>query len=327
MSKVFDCLYGGPNTAKSESAARLIEHVFTTTRKRSRVVLGDGSGLTYQHLVDAGIVDMCEFGTRPWPQDTMQKLSDGWWPNAENVLVKTDPAVLETFGVCVFEGLSVAGAYIMGNVKGGLAERSGRGEKIGQDSPIRIVEGDVNPANGQVVSGTGPGTTFGGNPPSHYNVAQRTLLECLQRSKALPIDYVLWTAHEADNNPEKDINKESLVGPESVGKAMTGSIQRNFNNTLHFVTVAKKVKVVDTHTGKPVDSMDLEYRLHTRDHFSATGSTQVRYKACTRGGDDSLPAYIVAKKPGEGLLDYYTQLATMRTARTASLMAAPGLSV
>lgn len=52
MAKIFDLLYGGPNTAKSESLARLIEHNYRTTRKRSRIVLGDGSGLTYQHLVD-----------------------------------------------------------------------------------------------------------------------------------------------------------------------------------------------------------------------------------------------------------------------------------
>ena len=327
MAKVFDCLYGGPATAKSESIARLIEHVFKTTKKRARVAVGDGSALTYEHLVDAGIADLCDFGTRPWPQDTMQKLSEGYWPDAKGNLVPTSDAEMATIGVYVFEGLSVAGAYIMGNVKGGLAERSGRGEKIGQDSPIRIIEGDTNPANGQLIAGSGPGSTFGGNPPSHYNVAQRTILECLQRSKALPVDYVLWTAHEADNNPEKDQNKESLVGPEVVGKALTGSIQRNFNNTLHFVTVSKKERTVDPHTGKPTDKSNLQYRLYTRDHFSATGNTTVRFKACTRGGDDSLPEYIVAAQPGMALLEYYQQLAAMRKARVASLMAAPGLSV
>lgn len=327
MSKVFDCLYGGPATGKSEAAARLIEHVFKTQKKRARVVVGDGSALTYEHLVQAGIADLCEFGTRAWPQDTMQKLSEGYWPDAQGMLQPTSDIELQTIGVYVFEGLSVAGAYIMGNVKGGLAERSGKGEKIGQDSPIRIIEGDVNPTNGQVIKGSGPGTTFGGNPPSHYNVAQRTILECLQRSKALPCDYVLWTAHEADNNPEKDMNKESLVGPEVVGKALTGSIQRNFNNTLHFVSVSKKERVVDKHTGKPTDTAKLEYRIYTRDHFSASGTSTVRYKACTRGGDDTIPEYVVAESPGTALLAYYQQLSAMRTARVASLMATPGLSV
>lgn len=334
-AKVFDCIYGGPGTAKSESCARLVEHVYKTTGKTARVVVGDGSGLTYEHLEQANIASICDFGTRPWPQDTMQKLSSGYWPRpGTGELVPLGfklPApewpggfiwenTLENVGVYIFEGMSVAGAYIMGNVQGGLAERAGRGEKIGQDSPIRIIEGVVDPRTGKVEGG--PGTAFGGNPPSHYNVAQRTILECLQRSKGLPVDYVLWTAHEADNNAEKDINKESIVGPEVVGKALTGSIQRNFNNTLHCVTVSKKIKKADSLTQKQVDDLISEYRIYTTDHYSANGVTTVKFKACTRGGDSSVPQYLVSKEPGDALLQYYQMLSNMRKARAAQLTAA-----
>lgn len=334
MAKIFDCLYGGPGTAKSESCARLIEYVYRTTGKTARLVVGDGSALTYEHLVEANIAAMCEFGTRSWPMDTMQKLLSGWWPRPDTGELVPPGFVLEAkdwpgplwvndisnVGVYVFEGLSVAGAYIMGCVQGGLAERAGRGEKIGQDSPIRIIEGEIDPKTGKPISG--PGTSFGGNPPAHYNVAQRTILECLQRSKGLDVDYVLWTAHEADNNSEKDMNKESLVGPEVVGKALTGSIQRNFNNTLHCVTVSKKVKVKDPFTDKMIDGLTLEYRIYTEDHFSASGTTMVRFKACTRGGDSSVPQYVVSKEPGDGLLTYYTLLSKLRNTRTAALTAA-----
>lgn len=340
MAKVFDCIYGPPASGKSEALARLIEHVYRQTGQTARVVIGDGSALTYEHLVESSVAALCEFGTRPWPQDTLQKLSSGWWPHPASPTGELvppgycgpDPALpkhtaagiwlndLSNVGVYVFEGLSVAGAYIMGNVQGGLAERSGRGEKIGQDSPIRIIEGTVDPKTGQLSSG--PGTSFGGNPPAHYNVAQRTILECLQRSKALPTDYVIWTAHEGDNNPEKDLNKEALIGPEVVGKALTGSIQRNFNNTLHCTTAPKKVKVKDIHTEKTVDELDLEYRVYTRDHYSPLGNTMVRYKACTRGGDDSIPQYVVADQPGDALLKYYQLLQDMRKQRAAQLTAA-----
>jgi hypothetical protein len=334
MAKVFDCIYGGPGTAKSESCARLIEHVYKTTGQVARVVVGDGSALTYEHLVEAGIAEICDFGTRPWPQDTLQKLSSGYWPNPNTgelvplgfQIVDQNQVIwqndLTNVGVYIFEGMSVAGAYIMGNVQGGLAERSGRGEKIGQDSPIRIVEGEVDPKTGKVTSG--PGTSFGGNPPSHYNVAQRTILECLQRSKALPVDYCLWTAHEADNNPEKDLNKESLVGPEVVGKALTGSIQRNFNNTLHCVVASRKAKAkeVDKATQRTFDELVNEYRIYTQDHYSASGSTTVRFKACTRGGSVDFPQYFVSKEPGDALLTYYQTLSNMRKDRAAMLTAA-----
>lgn len=323
MAKVFDCIYGGPATGKSEACARLIEHVYRTSGLKARVVVGDGSALTYEHLVESGVADVCEFGTRAWPQDTLQKLTSGWWPDERGELRPVGYSSanwsndLQQVGVYVFEGLSVAGAYIMGNVQGGLAERSGRGEKIGQDSPIRIIEGVIDPKTGKVESG--PGTAFGGNPPSHYNVAQRTMLDCLQRSKDLPVNYVLWTAHEADNNPDKDLNKEALIGPEVVGKALTGSIQRNFNNTLHCMTAQKKVKHVDAHTGKTVDDLDLDFRLYTRDHFSPQGNTLVRYKACTRSVDPSFPQYFSAEKPGEALLQFYQRLHDTRAARVSDL--------
>jgi len=340
MAKIFDLLYGPPASGKSEALARLIEYTYKQTGQTARVVIGDGSALTYEHLVQAGVAEICEFGTRAWPQDTLQKLSSGWWPHpfsptAELVpvgYIGPEPQLpkhtaqgvwqndISNVGVYVFEGLSVAGAYIMGNVQGGLAERSGRGEKIGQDSPIRIIEGTIDPQTGKLASG--PGTAFGGNPPAHYNVAQRTILECLQRSKALPCDYVIWTAHEGDNNPEKDLNKEALIGPEVVGKALTGSIQRSFNNTLHCTTAPKKVKKLDIHTGKQVDELDLEYRIYTRDHYSPLGTTMVRYKACTRGGDDTIPQYVVADAPGDALLKYYQLLADMRKLRAAQLTAA-----
>lgn len=323
MARVFDCIYGAPATGKSEAAARLAEHVYKTTGKWARIVIGDGSALTYEHLVDAGVAEICEFGTRPWPQDTMQKLTSGWWPDPDGKLQPLGFSAnnwgndLNNVGVYIFEGLSVAGAYIMGNVQGGLAQRSGNGEKIGQDSPIRIIEGEVDPKTGKIISG--PGSAFGGNPPSHYNVAQRTLLECLQRSKNLPVDYVLWTAHESENNPEKDLNKEALVGPEVVGKALTGSIQRNFNNTLHCVAAMVKTKQQDSHTKKMVDDVDSEYRIYTRPHYSPSGTTMVRYTACTRGVDDQFPQYIAADKPGDALLKFYQMLADGRAARVKEL--------
>lgn len=314
MSKVFDCIYSAPAAGKSESIARLIEHVYRTTGKTARVCVGDGSTLTYEHLVQAGVAEVYEYGATPWPQDTLLSLCRGWWPNDEGRLA---PSSTQNIGVWVMEGLTVAGEYIMGHVQGGLAQRAGTGEKIGQESPIRIIEGIIDSKTGKVTSG--PGTAIGGNPPSHFGVAQKTLLECLQQSKLLPVDYVLWTAHEGGNDPEKDLNKESIIGPALPGRALTATIQKAFNNTLHMVSVPKRTKGTDTHTGKMVDELDLEYRVYTRDHFSASGSVQTRFKACTRGGDNSMPQFVIASEPGTGLLQFYQQLAALRQTRTEAL--------
>ncbi len=44
----------------------------------------------------------------------------------------------------VYEGGSVMSDYVMGNIEGGLAWRSARGEKLGQDSPIMIQDQNIS---------------------------------------------------------------------------------------------------------------------------------------------------------------------------------------
>lgn len=316
--KVFDCVYGAPGTGKSESCARVAEHLYRTTGQKTRIVIGDGSALTYEHLVEMGVAELVDYSSHPWPQDTLFNLSEGQWPDPTSPTGwrMTPPEVMAGIGLYIFEGLSVAASYVMSHVRGGLADRGARGEKIGQDSPIRIVEGEIDPKTGKLVEG--PGTSFGGNSPAHFGHAQRILKETVQRSKKLPC-HVLWTAHETTNNPELDLNKELLVGPEVVGKALTGSIQLMFNNTLHCCTVAKRIKQTDAFTGRAVDDLDLEYRLYTRDHFTPSGTTMTRYKACTRGGDGTVPQYLKGGEPGLALLAFYEMLSGMRTTRRSSL--------
>ena len=251
--------------------------------------------------------------------DTLTKLTTGWWPDATGTLVApgTKDNVLEDIGVYIYEGLSVAAQYIMGDVQGGLAQRAAAGEKIGQDSPVRIQEGVVDPKTGKVVSG--PGTVFGGNPMAHYGVCQRRMTTLILNSRSVGVPVVIWTAHEATNNPETDLNKELIVGPEVVGKQMTASVQRMFHNTVHCATAAKRVKQQDTFTGRSVDDLDIEYRLYTRDHFSASGTTLTRFKALTRHVDGTFPQYLVSETPGQTLLAYYEKLKEIEASKEAQV--------
>jgi len=310
MSEIFDCIYGASGTGKSECCARVIEQHFRRTGKKARVVLGDGSSLTYRHLQHVGVVDVCEFMEYPWPQDTMLKLASGWWPNATGELMapKTPGNDLSTVGVYVFEGLSVAAYYIMSaEVDGSLSRRAAHGEKIAQEAPYRIIEGTVDPKTGKVLSG--PGTAFAANSMAHYAVTQKAMTNAIISSKKLAVDIVLWTAHEAANNPENDINKEPVIGPQVVGRAMTSDVQKHFCNTLHCCTVAKRVKQQDAFTGRTVDELDLEYRLYTRDHFNANGATLTRFKALTRhANSNTFPQYLASEQPGLTLIAFYEKL-------------------
>lgn len=320
--KVFDLVYGPPAAGKSEYAARVVEQMHVESGKKIRIVCGDGSLQTYQHLIDSGIAEFVEFAHRSWPTDTLNRLTSGWWPqdfkDPTSPLIAPSKQIMDVGGY-VFEGVSTAASYIMSNVEGGLAWRAGRGEKMGQDTPIKVFEGELD-NKGVLIPGSGPGTSFGGNPPSHYNYTQRNMTGFIQQSRGLPSQVIVWTAHESMNDPEKDsLVKEQIAGPEVVGKALTSNLQRILNNTLHATAVQKRSKVDDKFTNKKVDELDVEYRLYTRDHFNANGAVMVRYKACTRGVDADFPQYFQSDEPGKAMIDFYRELAKMREQKSNNL--------
>jgi hypothetical protein len=231
-------------------------------------------------------------------------------------LLPLDPDRRDTLCLTAIEGISMMANYIMGDRKGGLAERAGRGEKIGQDSPIQIIDADLDPA-GRAIKGTGSGLSYGGNPPSHYNVAQKRIAAIIERSKMLP-GWVIWTAHE--RAAQNKLTGETIVGPEGAGEAATASFPRVFNNTLHFATVEKLTKEADSHTGAQVSMVDAEYRVYTRNHFRAEGKMYTKFLATTRIADPTLMPLYLEGKQGEAIMEFYKILATSRQAAKDKLV-------
>lgn len=314
-SQVFDLFVGKPASGKSEAIARLIEYLWHTTGKKSRLILGDGSYLSYEHLIEKGIVDYVEFPQRPYPSKTLVRLAEGWFPqdrNPHGSLVPPTSESLEPYILCAFEGLSVAGKYIMSMVQGGLAERAAKGEKLGPDPAVSYFDGDIDPKTGKK---SDDGMSFGTSGTAHYMQTQALLTELVQRTRGLPFKYVLWTAHETVSeqqtnlgdlkNPIKVKTGETIIGPEAGGKALTPVIQRLFNNMLHFQAVAKARET----------NLDLEYRLWTRDHFAVDNASKLRYIACTRGVGKQFPPFFTNEEPGMNLLDFYTKFCEHRDAK------------
>lgn len=325
--KFFECYYGQSGTGKSESIAAVIKQIHHETGKKARVLIGDGSGATYQAFVDAGIVEMMDYTIRDWPLSTLDLLSQGYWPedvdDPTSKLVAMKPEQFANIGLYAIEGLSVGAVYVMGDKKGGFAERAGKGEKIGQDSPIMIKDLERNPTTGQYIERSGPGTVFGGNALAHYGVAQKRMLGFVEKSKGLP-GWVIWTAHERSS--EDKVSNQKLIGPEVAGGALTASLSRYFNDTLHFATAEKTVKAKDEHTEKQVDVIDAEFRIYTRDHFRPEGNSFVKYKAVTRHPDPNgeqfgskLPLFFENPTPGASILEFYQHIRTVREAQATSL--------
>jgi hypothetical protein len=325
MSARIDVLWGQSGTGKSEAIAAMMRAIYESDGLKSRVIIGDGSKATYKDrgLIDAGVTEVCDFSIRPWPTTTLARLCEGWWPedvlDPESKLLPPTLAGLKALGVFAVEGLSVGAQYIMGDIKGGLAEQAGRGIKIGQDSPVRLEDAIRDDKTGKIIDGGG--MQFGGNSVAHYGFVQRRMLANVERTKVFP-NLVYWTAHEKATTDK--VSGEKIVGPEVAGEAMTANIPRHFNNCLHFVTAArKKEKVKDKHTEASVTDLETEYRIYTRDHFHPEGTVFVKYKAVTRGVNaKEMPDYLTADEPGVSALEYYGILAKLARDRAAATKAA-----
>lgn len=312
MALRFECLYGPPGEGKSSAVLALVQHIWKTTGKRTRVYVGDGSTATYvdSGLVDMGVVELFEYTALPEPLSVTQHMCDRWWPNEAGELVPPVQAELDQVGLIVYEGLTVMSAYVMGADEGGLANRSGKGEKIGQDSPIQIKDKGKN------------GVTVGGNPISHFGVGQNHMKDCINRSKSKAFPgWVIWTAHE--RVAEDKTTGEKSVGPATTGGALTPFIPALFGNTLHFVTTSSKKKAKDPMSGKDVDIITNEYRMYTRDHYDADGTSFIKYKAVNRcAKPEMMPDYFTGKM-GENILAFYKTLQDVRAQVEKELLAQP----
>lgn len=326
---MFDLFYGEPASGKSDALYWVARQALKENPgKKIKLVIGDGSTATYAALIAAGKAEVCEVISRPWPLDTLNKLTSGWWlkdtNNPLSELVKPTAAELNRFCLTIFEGFSVFGKYLMGSVQGGMAYRVANGEQIGPDPVMAIKEQEK--VDGTMV---GPGTAFGTNGTAHYMAAQSHLVEFAQRSRALPGGKA-WTAHETImddainigdlKNPVKIKKQVVIGGPEAAGKALTPNLQRIFNNTFHFQTLGKTVKEkeLDDVTGQQFIDHEIHHRIWTKDHHAQTGATAVKFKACTRGVGDEFPVYFDGKR-GEAIMALYAKIAAELQAEIDSL--------
>ncbi len=313
MADLFDLHYGAPGSAKTRSLMEVLRKLLADNpSKLVRVYTGDGSKIMYELAVKAGLfkpeqLKIMDFIIRQSPFTTCQQITEGWWPENENdpasKMKKLTAKEVEQTCAWIFEGASVMGNYMLGDAKGGLAQRAADGEVIGQESNIRITD-DAD-------------YKFGGNAPAHYGLAQRHLLQNILRSKALP-GYVGWTAHERVDDGERGGGlkpgqgdkvriSDKQIGAELVGKALTGSISREFMNTLHYMIATKKTaNGTDPVSGKTQYVDKTEYRVYTRPHYDPDGIVSLQYQALNRAiHPDKVKDFYVSDTPGAGLLAFY----------------------
>lgn len=270
MSNRTELVYGASQSGKTTWNLSLAENMFVKRGRKTRWYLGDGGGETILNsgLIEAGAVEVFEFSKRDNPFATMQLCCEGYWPedlsDPNSKLVK--PTDFSDYGLFVFEGLSVGSDYMMGDKKGGLADRAAKGEKIGQDTPFVVSE---------------DGLKFGGNPPSHFGFVQRRIVDLIERTRAIQVPMVIWTAHERKAE-EGDLKGVFMFGPDVCGQALTSKIGAYFGNTIHMQVASKKTKKKDALTGRDIEVIENEHRAYTRKHSDPEGNTSLKYYANNR---------------------------------------------
>ncbi len=328
MPRVFDLWYGYPHKGKTKGLVDLALELHKRTYKdhhgkKIRVYAGDGGVQTIyaSGLVEEGIIEVCEYQDRDFPFTIIDAMVDLYWPEDPlDPKSKWVPApadrLADTHILVAYEGLAVMGGYALSNIKGGCAYRHARGEMIGKDvnveSPIRIVD--------EKVAGLGDPRAFAGNPVGHYQLVQPYLLDAIKKSRRFP-GWVVWTTHPVETADTAEggqvgeygkIIGKKITGPELCGKAKVLKLPPAFGNTLHFDTATKKVtpREQDEKTGKVVPSLDMEYRIYTRNHFDPDQQVPTEFIAGNRCPvPELMPDYFTSdEKGGPAILQFYERM-------------------
>lgn len=300
-TKLFrDLVYGVSGSGKTTWFLRIALSIYETTGRKTRWYLGDGGGETILVNDIDDFIEVMPYNLWDHPLETTQKICEGWWPQdprePNSKLLPPSRDELKAYGLFVYEGLTVMADYIMGDRVGGLAERMSKGEMLNNDASFRIQDGALK---------------FGGNSRGHYGFTQRRMVDCIERTRALPV-HVGWTAHE--RKVEDEDYKEVWIGPDIAGKLLTTKIGASFGNTIHLQSVkGGGSKVKDPVTGKMVESIVMERRAYLRTHYDPEGTHYVKYYANTRLpiGVKDFPEWLPPDP-----LDYYRRIKEAKLATT-----------
>lgn len=227
MSATTILVYGPSGSGKTPQIGLLAEDVFVKTGKKTRVYTADFGGTdTIDPYIDLGIIEPIELGT-----------SDVWifLNKAVRGHVRDDKGkwVLDekrnaSIGAYAFESAHGIASLL----KLDMERKAATGVAVGGDTNTSF---DITGDGEKLKVGTTKGY-------QKYQIPQGQVLEGMYESFKLPAEYVLWTA--GINKDEDDVQVAAkVVGPDVIGRALTGVLQKDFNYTFRIgVTAAKDGK-------------------------------------------------------------------------------------
>lgn len=246
MSNLNICYYGKSGTHKTTQIGFIARYIYEKTGKPMRLVSADGGGWRpILPEVEAGLIEPYSIRNEPNPTFILHKIVEGWWPteikDGLRVGKQLSQTSIEGIGGYAFEGVTTISELMIDHLAGkklGMnpaysLTMSSSGETISSsekgdlkdkkfDSGEKLID-DKGKELSNVVSGA--------YSQDHYGYVQKTVIEKMVMSWDLPVELVVWTAHEAQGEDEMD--RTTVRGPALVGKKGTPKIGRNVGMLIH----------------------------------------------------------------------------------------------
>lgn len=278
-------IYGAGGVGKSTQLAQIAEWVWETQKKKSRVVNADGGGTrsAFQHLIDADIAEVWDIDL--WDSQGIFSALDfatkGFWPLDPNVPNSPLQPSIREWRKCPGCGEDTGGtSFSMPSECKGCKMKFGAGQllpvirdRINGSEEIEFYGFEGLTAFGELmlrrlraVDSAGGMTVKDGDTKisqpgqQHYGMAQSYIAQYVANSRALPVEYVAWTALEL----RSDDDGKPLYGPMLPGKKLTAQCIPWFMDVLHLDAVPKKQGTAVV----KVNGMEvLERKLYLAPHF------------------------------------------------------------
>lgn len=226
--------YGETGTGKTVQIGRVAEWLRKRTGKVSRLVTADSGWDPIKALEEDGtleVFDLKNLHEKDEPFAIMMKLSEGAWPSLKEGKLsmskspqRGEPLVRgdgKEVGLLAFEGLSTISETL-------LMDHAKKNRKLSQELAYQFTVPVV-------VDGKTEQVSVGKAAQAHYgNVQEFVVWTLVPRTSVLPVDMVVWTAHEARGEEDGGAGlSKSVLGPATIGKALVGGTGKKFMDTFH----------------------------------------------------------------------------------------------
>ena len=213
-------LYGDSGNGKSTQVYFVAERLARETGRKVRIISFENSTATViAPLIASGQIEYLSLEGHPEPMFAMRALYRGDW-RGENGSPQKIADWRGKIGAYVIEGLTTASAAMLRS-----GQEKGRMMREQKTDAFEV----VTPGGKEIF-----------NPASQslYGLVQTEMLALLQAFAALPVDLVLWTAHESA--PGLDDDGVLSRGPALVGKAKNKFVPVYAGTVLHLDIVKNR---------------------------------------------------------------------------------------